>query len=145
MTDLIVTDRKILRQVSKETTPQEVESLGLIKRLREANAKAWVNGAGLAAIQIGVPLRFSWYTIMKNGQVTEGTLLNPVIIQRYGIIKEKEGCLSIPHKYTEVERAYEIEYVTNGKKKRARGYLSRLIQHEIDHMDGILNDERKKS
>lgn len=111
----------------------------LIKRLREANSHAWCDGAGLAAIQIGVPLRFAWYKFKDK----EGTLLNPVILQRYGVIKEKEGCLSIPNKYTEVERAYAIDYLTNGKRKTAKGFLARLIQHEIDHMDGILNDEKE--
>ena len=137
----IVTDRKILRQTSRETTAQEVEQLKLISRLREANSHAWCSGAGLAAIQIGVPVRFAWYKFKDH----EGTLLNPKIVQRYGVIKEKEGCLSIPNKYTEVERAYEIDYLTNGKKKNAKGFLARLIQHEIDHMDGILNDEKSKA
>lgn len=137
--DTIVTDRKILKQVSRETTSKEVEEMGLIKRLRAAMDSAWTGGSGLAAIQIGVPVRFAWYKTNSE----EGTLLNPVILERYGSDVGKEGCLSIPHKWVEVDRAWEIVYMTNGKKRRAIGYLARLIQHEIDHMDGILCDEKQ--
>ena len=136
--DLIITDRTILHQISKETTQKEVDELNLISRLREANKGAWTIGAGLASIQIGIPVRFAWYIV--NGK--EGVLLNPIINKKWGSDIAKEGCLSIPNKYTEKERAWTIEYITNGKKKKANGFLARLIQHEIDHMNGILVDEK---
>lgn len=132
--DLIVTDPKILSQISKTTTSEEVQSLNLISRLIAANKTAWTDGAGLAAIQIGIPLRFAWYVV--GGK--EGTLLNPIITERFGVQKNREGCLSVPNMFIEVERPYSIEYLTNGKKKKASGFLARLIQHEIDHMDGLL-------
>jgi len=134
----IITNKGILHTVSFDTTPQEVEERHLIKLLREANKTAWTSGTGLAAIQIGIHLRFAWF--IHDGK--EGTLLNPVIINKWGEDTAKEGCLSIPHTWIDVKRAYEIEYLTNGKKKRARGFLARLIQHEIDHMDGILITDR---
>ena len=143
MDDKIITDVKKLRINSKETTSKEVQDLNLISRLIKANKTAWTNGAGLAAIQIGVPLRFAWYVY----EGKEGTLLNPVIVERFGSEVGKEGCLSIPNKWFDVERAYAITYLTNGKKKRASGFLARLVQHEIDHMDGILviDKARKES
>ncbi|MBI5872713.1 MAG: peptide deformylase [Candidatus Omnitrophica bacterium] len=131
---MIATDKNFLHQISIETTRKEVDGLGLVFKLREANKTAWTKGCGLAAIQIGMPLRFAWYLL----EGKEGQLLNPVIINKWGEDIAQEGCLSIPCNYTSVKRAYEIEYLTNGKKKRARGLLARLIQHEIDHMDGIL-------
>ena len=143
--DHIIIARKIfyksgkLRQVSKETTLKEVEELDLINRLREANKHAWTEGCGLAAIQIGIPLRFAWFKAGKK----EGVLLNPVITNSWGKDVQKEGCLSIPNKYVYVPRAVTIEYTSNGKKKgKVSGFLARLIQHEIDHMDGILNIDR---
>ncbi len=138
--DEIITDRKFLRQVSQPTTPNEVYDLKLIERIQEATKTAWTRGCGLAAIQIGVPLRFAWYRYAGK----EGVLYNPIITARYGEHTDKEGCLSIPKRWTSVSRAYEIEYTTNGKRKSARGFLARLIQHEIDHMDGILVDEKEK-
>lgn len=131
---LIVTNTDVLHQVSSKTTLGEVITLDLIHRLREANNTAWSDGVGLAAIQIGVPLRFSWFII--DGK--EETLLNPEIISKRGKQILKEGCLSIPNIWLDIERAYEIEYITDGKKKRAKGFKARLIQHEIDHMDGKL-------
>jgi peptide deformylase len=131
---VIVTDISVLHQVSKPTTQEEVKELNLISRLREANKTAWTKGAGLAAIQIGIPLRFSWYIY----QGKERVLFNPSILNRWGEDVQEEGCLSIPNKWIKIKRAYTIEYVSNGKKKRVSGFEARLIQHEIDHMDGKL-------
>ena len=132
--NLIVTNIKELSQISKVTTLEEVTKLDLVNKLREANKHAWIKGCGLAAIQIGNPLRFAWF-IFK-GQ--ENTLLNPAIITKIGKQTLSEGCLSIPNKNFDVERAYEINYITDGKKKKAKGFKARLIQHEIDHMNGKL-------
>lgn len=136
--DVIITDREILSQVSKETTIEEVEKLDLILRLREASKHAWVESCGLSAIQIGIPLRFAWYVCRGK----TGTLINPVILHQWGSDIQEEGCLSIPNKRTRVERAWTIEYTTRGKKKKVSGFIARVIQHEIDHMDGILNIDR---
>lgn len=137
--DKIVTDRGVLRQVSKDTSLDEVEDLDLVNRLKQAMQKAWTTGCGLSAIQIGIPLRFSWF--VSKGR--EYTLLNPKIIMGLGKVKGVEGCLSIPDKQVNVTRYYEIEYMTGGKKKRAKGHKARIVQHEIDHMNGILIDERE--
>jgi len=135
---MIETNQKKLRKISRETSTQEVADLLLIDRLRAQNKAAWTDGCGLAAIQIGVPLRFAWYKC--NGK--EGVLLNPKILKTWGSSVEREGCLSIPNKYVMVDRAVTIEYLNNGKKKKANGFLARLIQHEIDHMCGILNIDK---
>jgi peptide deformylase len=134
----IITDQNILRQVSKDTNQYEIDRLELVKKIQEANKTAWTKGAGLAAIQIGIPLRFAWYKFENK----EGILLNPIITKSFGEDIKDEGCLSIPNKYTKVKRAWSIEYITNGKKKKASGFLARLIQHEIDHMNGILNIDK---
>ena len=135
--DQIVTDQSILNQVSKECTYEEVEKLDLVGKLREAMKIAWTPGCGLAAIQIGIPLRFAWY-IFKG---KEGVLANPIITNKWGSETLKEGCLSIPNKWIPVDRAVTIEYISGYKKRKKRkvnGTLARIIQHEIDHMDGVL-------
>jgi peptide deformylase len=124
--DKIVTNISKLRQKSVETTMQEVERMHLIDRLRKANSNAWTDGAGLAAIQIGVPLRFAWYRYNNK----DGILLNPKIIKGHGESVMEEGCLSIPNRYTSVKRFVTIEYESNGKKKTANGFLARIVQHE---------------
>jgi peptide deformylase len=136
--DKIITDEDVLRHISKETTQEEVDSLNLGERLKEANGTAWTNGCGLSAIQIGVPLRFAWF-IWKD---KEHTLLNPEItMQRGSFVNTKEGCLSIPNNWANVKRYQIIEYTNNGKKCRAKGMKAVIIQHEIDHMNGILNTD----
>ena len=138
MTDTIITDKNTLRQVSKPVTEADIFCLDLVNRLRAACSSGWVDGCGLAAIQIGIPLRFAWY---KWGD-TEYTLVNPEIISTHGKHKaKKEGCLSIPGKWLKAKRYSKIKYTTDGKKKTAKGLRAQIIQHEIDHMNGILIDD----
>jgi peptide deformylase len=134
--DPIITDRLILASHCSHTTRSEVDSLDLPNRLRLANANAWTPGVGLAAIQIGIPLRYAWFTI--DGREYE--LINPLITAGFGKHTIKEGCLSIPNQWFEKERFYEIEYVSDGKNYKAKGWKARIVQHEIDHCNGILLD-----
>lgn len=141
--DMIVTDNKILRQVSVDATVDEVERINLVSRLKEANKIAWTAGAGLAAIQIGVPLRVAWYT--HKGR--EHVLFNPIIENKWGVDTKEEGCLSIPCMWVRVSRAWTVEVINTGKRRKGRrtvsGFEARLIQHEIDHMNGILITDKR--
>ena len=132
-------NEKILRQISKEATWEEVEKINLINRLRTMNDKAWTEGCGLSAIQIGIPLRVAWFVLDGKEEI----LFNPKITSGIGSVDSKEGCLSIPNRYTTVKRNYTIEYISDGKKKKAKGFRAKVIQHEIDHMDGILNIDKE--
>ena len=139
--DVIITDLKILSQISRPTSYKEVQELELESKLIRASKTAWIKGAGLAAIQIGFPLRFAWY--IHNNKCH--TLLNPEIINKWGEDMRDEGCLSIPNFWKSVTRAWTIEYLSGGKKRKISGFEARLIQHEIDHMNGITikNSEAK--
>lgn len=134
MKDEIITKRVILGTRSKETTMLEVRQLDLKERIKAAIPYAWIKGYGLAAIQIGVPLQYAWF--QYDGREYE--LINPHIIFSQGFQTKTEGCLSIPDKTFDVPRSVKIEYINDGKKKRAKGKLAQIIQHEIDHMNGIL-------
>lgn len=114
----------------------EVKAYDLKKRLRQAVKTGWVKGYGIAAIQIGVPIRFAFYKL--NGK--EYLMLNPEIVkQDVKRIHRREGCLSIPNTRLDVERYYYLEYRNDGGKRiRARDLHALIVQHEIDHMDGIL-------
>lgn len=141
MSDIIIIDQKILRQISRPTTWEEIKELDLKKRLRKALKTAWIKGAGVAAIQIGVPVRFVWIHTPND---KEEFLINPEIIERKGEgIYFREACLSIPHNYVNTKRWFYIEYISGGKKRTANNFKAVLIQHEIDHLDGILNIDRQ--
>ena len=102
------------------------------------------NGIGLAAIQIGIPKRIIVMDISKDGKKNPMYFVNPRIKNKD---KEKttyeEGCLSVPDYFAEVDRPKycEVEYLDyNGKNKilEADGLLATCIQHEMDHLEGIL-------
>ena len=98
------------------------------------------DGIGLAAPQIGQSIRAVVIDV-GNGRLLE--LINPVITSRDGVAVDSEGCLSVPGIFGEVERAARVtvEYTTRYGKKRkleADNLLARCVQHELDHLDGIL-------
>ena len=101
-------------------------------------------GIGLAANQIGIPWRIF---VVNMGFETENdnlvTLINPEITATEGSELGEEGCLSIPDVVAKVNRATQVELKAvdlNGKDVRyeATGFLARAIQHEMDHLNGIL-------
>lgn len=113
-------------------------------------------GVGLAAPQIGKSIRMFVLSIPPEDDLDssdynnfyEEVFINPIITQKKGKEKNEEGCLSIPGIYEVVERYkyINIEYQDiNGEKKEidnASGLLARAMQHEIDHLDGILFIDR---
>ena len=102
------------------------------------------NGIGLAAPQVNIRKRIVVIDLNEDGKSSPITFINPRIIK---LSDEKfvnqEGCLSVPEYYADVERAKEVEVEwfddTGVKyKKTLSGLMSICIQHEIDHLDGIL-------
>lgn len=132
--DQIVTEKEVLTQVSRETTWEEVRKLELRERILKSTPTGWINGFGMAAIQIGVPLRYAWFAIKGK----EYELLNPEITYKRGSLTLKEGCLSIPDTWFHLKRALEIEYVSDGKRFKAKGLKAQIVQHEVGHMNGEL-------
>jgi peptide deformylase len=101
-------------------------------------------GVGLAAPQIGVSLRLL-VTDITVGEKPDSliVLVNPKIVSASGRAIEEEGCLSIPGIRAEIPRAESVEIRGWDLDQRevsvkARGYLARAFQHEMDHLDGIL-------
>lgn len=125
-----------------ETRAQEVPRITkkitkLVEDMIETMYEA--NGAGLAAPQVGVNKRII-VVDLGEGPVC---LINPVVQSAQGEEIDVEGCLSIPERWVYVKRAAEIEVTgLNEKGKpvrvKAEGFLARVLQHEIDHLDGIL-------
>ena len=140
---ILTEPNKLLRQVSKKVDKIGNEERALMDDMLDTMYDAF--GIGLAAIQIGVPKRIIVMDISGNENKKEPRyFVNPVIKNRN---KEKakyeEGCLSVPDQFAEIERpnTCEVEYLDyEGKKQllKADGLLATCIQHEMDHLDGIL-------
>lgn len=99
------------------------------------------DGVGLAAPQIGLSKQIAIVDIDDHHGTIE--LINPVIIEQCGTQTGPEGCLSFPGLYGDVSRSDYIKVRTYNKKGKMRiieaeGFLARAIQHEIDHLEGIL-------
>ena len=134
---------KLLRQVSKP-----VEKVGDIERelMKDMlDTMYTAKGIGLAAIQIGVSKRIIVMDISKEENKKKPMyFVNPIIIKKNDEkVTYEEGCLSVPNQFAEIDRPSkcEVEYLDyNGNKQnlKAEGLLATCIQHEMDHLEGIL-------
>tara|TARA_Y100000590_G_scaffold428248_1_gene539338 strand:+ start:805 stop:1329 length:525 start_codon:yes stop_codon:yes gene_type:complete len=102
-------------------------------------------GIGLAAIQVGVPKRVIVMDIdQKEGQKNPMFFVNPEIIEKSkNNSTYEEGCLSVPGQFAEIDRPDKchlkyLDYYGQEKEIKAEGMLATCIQHEIDHLEGIL-------
>ena len=141
--EILTEPNKILRQVSKPVQKVSKEEQKLMDDMVETMYQA--NGIGLAAIQIGIPKRIIVMDISKNDQEKNPMyFVNPVIKNKNKELSTyEEGCLSVPNQFAEVDRpaTCQIEYLDYyGEKKilQAKGLLATCIQHEMDHLEGIL-------
>ena len=140
---ILTEPNKILRQVSQPVDNVGDEERKLMKDMLETMYDA--NGIGLAAIQIGVPKRIIVMDLSKDGKKKEPRyFVNPIIKNKNEQKNTyEEGCLSVPNQFAEIDRPSrcEVEYLDfNGDKKilKADGLLATCIQHEMDHLEGIL-------
>ena len=140
---ILVEPDTILRQKSQPVNTVGRDEQKLMNDMLDTMYAA--NGIGLAAIQIGVPQRIIVMDISRDKENKNPMyFVNPVIKNR-DLEKSiyEEGCLSVPNQFAEIERSCkcEVEYLDyNGKKEilKAEGLLATCIQHEIDHLEGIL-------
>jgi peptide deformylase len=150
----------MIREVLKMGDPrlleksQPVEAFGtpqlreLIADMRDTMAE--LNGAGLAAPQIGVPLRVVIFGVTRNPrypdaeEVPDTVLINPVITPLGEEMEEAwEGCLSVPGMRGVVPRLKRLHYRGFDESglpidRSVEGFHARVVQHEVDHLDGIL-------
>ena len=140
---ILTEPNKLLRQISKSVEKVGEDERKLMDDMLDTMYEA--PGIGLAAIQIGIPKRIIVMDISRDENKKEPRyFINPVIKNK----NEKksiyeEGCLSVPDQFAEIERpnTCDVEYLDyDGKKQllKAEGLLATCIQHEIDHLEGIL-------
>ena len=134
---------KFLRQVSKSVPKVTDEEKRLMDDMLETMYDA--NGIGLAAIQVGVPKRILVIDLgKKDNKNMPLFFVNPEIIKKNDkLATYEEGCLSVPDQFAEIDRPNKctVKYLDyNGKKKvlDADGLLATCLQHEMDHLEGIL-------
>jgi peptide deformylase len=137
-----------LKKVAREIDPIEIND-DLRKTLRDMiETMQEAPGVGLAAPQVNISKRF---IVVDVSQVDEGTvpfaLINPVILEKSGKTTYDEGCLSLPDFRETVERAKKIKvkYLDEFGKPQIledETFLAIVIQHEIDHLDGIVAADR---
>ena len=133
----------ILRQISKPLDKVEKEQQKLMDDMLET--MYYAKGIGLAAIQIGVPLRIIVIDVSKDENNKQPIFfVNPIIKNKNSDFSTyEEGCLSVPNQFAEINRpsTCEVEYLDyygDKKKLKAEGLLATCIQHEMDHLEGIL-------
>ena len=141
--EILIEPNKLLRQVSESVEKVGDEERTLMNDMLDTMYAA--PGIGLAAIQIGVAKRIIVMDISRDENKKEPMyFINPIIKNRNKVkAKYEEGCLSVPDQFAEIERpnTCEVEYLDyEGKKKllKADGLLATCIQHEMDHLEGIL-------
>lgn len=135
---------ELLRRKAHPVNNLTPNILKLLDNMRDT--MYYYQGVGLAAPQIGVSKR----VIVVD--VGEGPIevVNPVIVESEGLDEDTEGCLSVPGIAGEVPR-YTVVTVTGLDRQgqevlqRAEGFLARVFQHEIDHLEGILFTDKAKN
>jgi peptide deformylase len=141
--EILILPDKRLRLVSEPVGKVNTEIKNLIADMFETMYAA--PGIGLAGIQVGVPKRVITMDLSKKeGPKEPQVFVDPEILWTSGEkAKYEEGCLSIPEYYEEVERpqAVKVKYLDRDGKEQlieANGLMATCLQHEIDHLNGIL-------
>ena len=140
---ILTEPNRILRQISEKVDNVNQEIQSLMDDMLDTMYAA--PGIGLAAIQIGVPKRVIVIDITRDNEKKNPIyFINPKIIwkENEGATYE-EGCLSVPNQFAEINRpkgclVEYLDYFGTPKFLKAEGLLATCIQHEIDHLEGIL-------
>ena len=140
---ILIEPDPILREKSKPLEKVDDEIRKLMKDMLNVMYEA--PGIGLAAVQVGILKRIVVIDVSKDEKKRDPLfLVNPEIVHRSKMTSTyEEGCLSLPNHFAEIERPAEckINYIDyHGKKKelKADGILATCIQHEVDHLNGVL-------
>jgi len=131
-----------LRQISQDVEKVDNDIRKLMDDMLETMYAA--PGIGLAAIQIGVPKRVIVIDLSKEEEKTPLYFVNPkIILKSNNNLTYEEGCLSVPGQFAEIDRPDQchisfLDYNDKKQELKAEGLLATCIQHEIDHLEGIL-------
>lgn len=143
--EIVTHPNPILKRISTDVDIEEFKNKDFQKLVKDMTLTMLKkDGVGLAAPQIGKNIRL----IIIKTKDENLVMINPVILKK-SWIKEtsEEGCLSLPGVFCDIKRPKNVtcEYLNIKMEKislEAKGFLARVIQHEIDHLDGILTLDR---
>lgn len=140
---IVIAPAAVLKAKARPVTDKDTDAVrALVPRMFATMYRA--PGIGLAAPQVSVGLRVAVVDLMPDEKPAPITMINPVIIAAsQELATREEGCLSIPKQYAEVTRPARVKvryFDLDGARKEieAEGLLSACLQHEIDHLDGVL-------
>jgi len=140
---ILTEPNKVLREKSLKVESVDKDLQNLMDDMLETMYAA--PGIGLAAIQIGIPKRIIVLDISyKEGKKNPMYFVNPEIIEKSNKNSTyEEGCLSVPGQFAEIDRPDKchikyLDYFGQHKELKAEGMLATCIQHEMDHLEGIL-------
>lgn len=142
---ILITPHAALRTKARQVTPADAAEVArLVPRLFTTMYRA--PGIGLAAPQVGVGLRLAVVDLQAEDPSLPGalTLINPeVVAASEEWVTREEGCLSVPGQYADVSRPAQVRIRYQDQDGRpqhveAEGLLAACLQHEIDHLDGVL-------
>lgn len=127
----------VLRDIAKEVREITPNILRLLENMKDTMYNS--NGVGLAAPQIGISKRI----IVVDAEEDLLELINPEIVEESGAFTDTEGCLSVPGYIGDVTRAFKVKVKAVDREGRRvelvrEGLTARALQHEIDHLNGIL-------
>lgn len=134
-----------LKQIAEPVEEFDDGLAGLLVDLEET-MRAGPGGVGIAAPQVGVLLRIVVVDVSSKPKIKQHgrlVLINPDIIEWEGMVKGREGCMSVPDYTGNVIRAKTIKLTALNEKGEhceydMEGFEARAVQHEIDHLDGLL-------
>jgi peptide deformylase len=136
-----------LKEVAREA--HEPGEITRVARDLEDTMDAFGHCVGLAATQLGEMLRIVVVDVSGHKKATTSNgrlvLVNPRIVETEGAEVGREGCLSIPDLTANVRRATRIEVEAGDRRIVSEGFEARCLQHEIDHLDGLLFLDRVDS
>lgn len=144
-------DEEYLRQVSKEVNLENNDYKEVVKMLHEYCENS-DNCMAMASVQLGIPLRLIYVKKTNEKRMYEDyneskVLINPVVLNREGLVRYYEACVSCLNYMGLVERPYkiEIEYYTIEREKVIETFenlAAVVLSHELDHLDGVLHIDK---
>jgi peptide deformylase len=135
--------------LTRKAAPADPETAARVTQDLLDTMRSFGHCVGIAAPQIGEPFRIAVVDVTGHRKATtshgELVLVNPVIVASSGAEVGREGCLSIPELTANVRRATHVTVEAEGLHVEAEGFEARALQHEIDHLDGLLFLDRVES
>jgi peptide deformylase len=135
--DIVIWPNKVLTTPTKPVTDFGEALTKLLDEMMDSMKEA--EGIGIAATQIGVPLRCAW--VGREDGATFFEIINPQVLEKSGPVTLEEGCLSVPDQFEKTPRFHKVKVKYQDRagewhELEAEGRLAHVLQHEIDHLDG---------